>query len=39
LKYVKCVKSMAKVMRSNKVITTKQQKAINKAAQQASVGH
>jgi hypothetical protein len=38
-KYVKCVKSMAKVMRSYRVITTKQQKAINKAAQQASVGH
>jgi len=38
LKYVKCVKTATKYMRRNRAITTKQQNAINKAVQKASVG-
>jgi hypothetical protein len=36
---VKCVKATTKFMRRNWAITTKEQTAINKAAQQAAVGH
>jgi hypothetical protein len=38
VKYVKCVKKTTLFMRRNRAITLKQQRLINKAAQQATVG-